>query len=135
MTASCSRLAPAVAISSARVSAALIPAAARRILCSMCLFRRMASIRSVAAGGMGPAGGFPPGSSHTGTINFNGNTENFNFTVTWLPAGIFVIEAEDFDSTDPATGITTHNPGATIPGTDTDYIPALMPYLGGAFAG
>jgi hypothetical protein len=83
----------------------------------------------------GPAGGFPPGSSHTGTISFNGNTQSFNFSATWLIPGIFVIEAEDFDSTDPATGITQHNPGAGTPGTDTDYNPVLLPYLGGAFVG
>src|SRR2546427_11644647 len=66
----------------------------------------------------GPAGGFPPGSSHTGTINFNGNTEGFSLTVTWLPAGIFGIEAEDFDSTHPSTGMPGHNPGGGAPGTD-----------------
>jgi hypothetical protein len=82
-----------------------------------------------------PAPGFLPGSSHSGSISFNGTSNNFSFTMDLLLPGIFVIEAEDFDSTDPSTGITTHNPGLGISGSDTDYNPLLMPYLGGAFQG
>ena len=77
---------------------------------------------SVAA----PAGGFDPGSSHTGTVTFGGRAHDFNFTVSYLGAGLFVIEMEDFNYDSGAS-----NPMVGVADMDVN----VMPYLGGAYAG
>ena len=73
-----------------------------------------------------PVDGYFPGSTHTGTITYDGRVHNFNFKVTYLVAGIFDIEAEDFDYDSG-----TSNPQAGVDGLDVN----VMPYFGGAYSG